>query len=61
MFGGCLITVAIRESPTGKSTMIRAALLLFGYHQVSRYVKGTNVLFMERASKSTLLGLKRLC
>lgn len=54
MFGGCPITVAIGESETGKSTTIRAALSLFGCHQISRYVKGTNALFMERASKSTL-------
>lgn len=54
MFGGCPITVAIGESETGKSTTIRAALSLFGCHQISRYVKGTNALFMERASKSSL-------
>lgn len=62
MFGGCPITVAIGESETGKSTMIKAALSLFGCHQISRYVKGTNALFMERANKSTLfLGMKKLC
>ena len=54
MFGGCPITVAIGESETGKSTTIRAALSLFGCHQISRYVKGTNALFIERASKSSL-------
>ena len=54
MFGGCPITVAIGQSETGKSTTIRAALSLFGCHQIARYVKGTNALFMERASKSSL-------
>ena len=62
MFGGCPITVAIGESETGKSTMIKATLSLFGCYQISRYVKGTNALFMERANKSTLfLGMKKLC
>ena len=54
MFGGCPMVVAIGESETGKSTAIRAALSLFGCNQISRYVKGTNALFMERASRSTL-------
>ena len=48
------MVVAIGELETGKSTAIRAALSLFGCHQISRYVKGTNALFMERASRSTL-------
>ena len=54
MFGGCPMVVAIGESETGKLTAIRAALSLLGCHQILRYVKGTNVLFMERASQSTL-------
>ena len=53
LFGGCPIVVAMGPSETGKSTAIRAALALFGMHKISHYVKGTNALFMERASCST--------
>ena len=54
IYGGCPITVATGPSETGKSTAIRAALSLFGAHKISRYVKGTNALFMERASSSSI-------
>lgn len=54
IFGGCPITVAMGDSETGKSTALKAALSLFGCNQISCYVKGTNALFMERASRSSL-------
>ena len=54
IFGGCPITVAIGESKTGKSTTIRAALSYFSCHKNSRYFKGINAAFMERACKTTL-------
>ena len=54
MFGGCPISVAVDDSETGKSTALKAALSLFGCNQISCYVKGTNALFMERASRSSL-------
>ena len=53
-YGGCPITVAIGDSETGKSTAIKAALSLFGCQRIGLYVKGTNALFMERASRSSL-------
>ena len=52
--GGCPIAVAMGESETGKSTAIRTALGLFGCHQIGRYVKGTNAIFLERSSKSSI-------
>ena len=54
VWGGCPITVAIGESETGKSTAIRAALSLFGCQKIGCYVKSTNALFLEQASRSTL-------
>ena len=54
MYGGCPITVAVGESETRKSTAIKAALSLFGCHKIACYVKGTNALSMERASRSSL-------
>ena len=54
MFGGCPITVAMGDSETGKSTALKATLSLFGCDKISCYVKGTNALFMERASRSSL-------
>lgn len=54
VFGGCPITVAMGDSETGKSTALKAALSLFGCNKISLYVKGTNALFMERASRSSL-------
>ena len=54
LYGGCPVVVAMGPSETGKSTAIRAALALFGVHKTSRYVKGTNALFMERASCSSI-------
>lgn len=54
IYGGCPITVAMGPSETGKSTAIHAALSLFGAHKISHYVKGTNTLFMERASSSSI-------
>ena len=54
IYGGCPITVAMGPSETGKFTAIRAALSLFGVHRISRYVKGTNAIFMERASSSSI-------
>jgi len=54
LYGGCPIVVAMGPSETGKSTAIRAALALFGVQKTSRYVKGSNALFMERASCSSI-------
>jgi len=53
-FGGCPIMVAMGCAETGKSTAIKAALSVFGCHHISRFVKGTNAIFMERASRSSL-------
>ena len=56
LYGGCRITVAIGEAEleTGKSTAIHDGLPLFAFDELSRYVKGMNVAFMERANRSTL-------
>ena len=53
--GGCPTAVAMGESETGKSTAICTELGVFGCHQIGRYVKGTNAIFLERLSKSSIL------
>ena len=54
VWGGYPITVVIGETETRKSTAIRAALPLFGCQKIGCYVKGTNALFLEQASRSTI-------
>ena len=51
---GCPIVLALGESETGKSTAIRFGLSLFGCDEISRYVKGTNAAFTDRACNSAI-------
>ena len=53
-YGGRNIPVAIGDPETGKSTAIKAVLCLSGSQESGYYVKGTNAVFLDRASTSTL-------
>lgn len=52
------ITVAIGELETGKSTMIRTDLLLFGYHQISIYMIQMHYSWKGLASQLFLFGIE---
>lgn len=49
---GCPITVATGPSGTGKTTLIKAALSLFGITTI--FSKGTNAGMLERLARSTI-------
>ena len=54
-YGCCLIPVAVRESETGKSTAVMAALALFGCDDIGMSVKMMNAILLERACSTGLL------
>ncbi len=46
--------MATGPAETGKSTAIRTGLSLFGCDEIGRFAKGTNAIFLERSSVSSL-------